>query len=106
MIFKKYNEPTCYTPKGYVNRTDSTVLSQNYLHRSKSANVASDFWLLPRLPSPPVVVLLVFTRTRFSASLATGLVGTQENVYIADYFQCMGFLPLTSERCSASPRHA
>ncbi|CAM9689569.1 unnamed protein product [Ectocarpus sp. 6 AP-2014] len=35
-------------------------------------------------------------RFRFSASLATGLVGMRENVFLSDFFGCFGFLPLTT----------
>ncbi|CAM9278140.1 unnamed protein product, partial [Sphacelaria rigidula] len=38
------------------------------------------------------------TRCRLSASPATGLIGTQENAFLADYFSCVGFLPLTCGR--------
>lgn len=35
---------------------------------------------------------------RLSASPATGLVGMQENIFLDNYFRCMGFLPLTCRR--------
>lgn len=38
------------------------------------------------------------SRVRLGASLATGLVGTKENLFLADFFGCMGFLPLTCKR--------
>ena len=37
-------------------------------------------------------------RCRLSASPATGLLGMQENVFLNDYFGCLGLLPLASER--------
>lgn len=36
-------------------------------------------------------------RGRFSASPATGLVGLQENEFLGDFFECLGFLSLASE---------
>lgn len=42
-------------------------------------------------------------RCRLSASPATGLVGMQENVYLSDYFGCLGFLPLM---CQSTIREA
>ncbi|CAN0339839.1 unnamed protein product, partial [Ectocarpus fasciculatus] len=36
-------------------------------------------------------------RCRLSASPATGLVGMQENVFLCDFFGCLGILPLTTE---------
>lgn len=43
--------------------------------------------------------LVCFTRCRLSASPATGLVGLQENSFLSDFFGCVGFLPLTTQRC-------
>jgi len=37
-------------------------------------------------------------RARLSPSLATGLVGLKENVFIGDFFRTMSFLPVTAER--------
>ena len=37
-------------------------------------------------------------RGRFSASPATGLIGLQENGFLGDFFGCLGFLSLASER--------
>ena len=37
-------------------------------------------------------------RCRLSASPATGLVGMQENAFLSDFFGCVGFLPLTTQR--------
>lgn len=37
-------------------------------------------------------------RARLSTSPATGLIGLRENVYIADFFRTIGFVPITSER--------
>lgn len=37
-------------------------------------------------------------RCRMSVSSATGLVGMQENAFLNDYFECLGFLPLASAR--------
>eukprot|EP00752_Nemacystus_decipiens_P002319 g2192.t2 len=37
------------------------------------------------------------TRIGFSASPATGLVGTKENVFLAEFFSCFGFWPLTTQ---------
>ncbi|CBJ48503.1 expressed unknown protein [Ectocarpus siliculosus] len=42
-------------------------------------------------------------RGRLGMSLATGLVGTQENAFLGDFFGCMGFLPLT---CQSTVREA
>lgn len=39
---------------------------------------------------------------RLSPSPATGLIGLKENAYIGDFFETMGFLPITSERCVES----
>ncbi|CAM9748894.1 unnamed protein product [Scytosiphon promiscuus] len=36
-------------------------------------------------------------RCRLSPSPATGLVGLQENVFLSDFFGCLGFLPLATE---------
>ncbi|CAM9902765.1 unnamed protein product, partial [Laminaria digitata] len=36
-------------------------------------------------------------RCRLSPSPATGLVGMQENSFLSDYFNCVGFLPFTSQ---------
>lgn len=52
---------------------------------------------LVRLLAVPLVVLFS-VRARLGASLATGLVGTKENIYLGDFFACMGFLPLTCQR--------
>lgn len=45
-------------------------------------------------------------RSRFGPSRATGLVFTQENQYLGDYFKCMDFLQLTSQRCAQCLRRA
>ena len=47
-------------------------------------------------------------RCRLSASPATGLVGMQENAFLGDYFGCMGFMPLTTQRycCCAAQESA
>ena len=37
-------------------------------------------------------------RGRFSPSPATGLIGLQENEFLGDFFDCLGFLSITSER--------
>lgn len=37
-------------------------------------------------------------RARLSPSPATGLIGLRENVYIAEYFRTIGFVPFTNER--------
>lgn len=42
-------------------------------------------------------------RGRFSASPATGLIGLQENELLGDFFGCLGFLSLASERLVALP---
>lgn len=42
-------------------------------------------------------------RCRLRASPATGLVGMQENAFLNDYFECLGFLPLASARWAAQP---
>ncbi|CAN0486512.1 unnamed protein product, partial [Ectocarpus sp. 8 AP-2014] len=39
---------------------------------------------------------VVMKRYRFSASPATGLVGMQENVFLSNFFDSVGFLPLTT----------
>eukprot|EP00752_Nemacystus_decipiens_P005061 g4595.t1 len=39
----------------------------------------------------------IIKRCRLSASPATGLVGMQENLFLSDFFGCIGFLPLTTE---------
>ncbi|CAM9640330.1 unnamed protein product [Laminaria digitata] len=36
-------------------------------------------------------------RCRLRPSPATGLVGMQENMFLSDYFDCVGFLPFTSQ---------
>ncbi|CAN0073273.1 unnamed protein product [Scytosiphon promiscuus] len=41
--------------------------------------------------------MLPFKRCRLMASPATGLVGMRENVFLSDFFGCMGFLPLSSQ---------
>lgn len=41
-------------------------------------------------------------RCRLRPSPATGLVGMQENAFLSDFFGCVGFLPLTDERCNDS----
>lgn len=33
-----------------------------------------------------------------SPSLATGFVGMEENAFLKEFFGCLGFLPLASER--------
>ena len=38
-------------------------------------------------------------RCRLGASPATGLVGMQENGFLSDFFGCVGFLPLATQRC-------
>ena len=38
------------------------------------------------------------SRCRLSASPATGMVGMQENVFLGDFFGCLGILPLATER--------
>ncbi|CAN0379077.1 unnamed protein product [Pylaiella littoralis] len=43
---------------------------------------------------------LPLKRGQFSASPATGLVGLQENGFLSDFFECLGFLSLASERRS------
>ena len=43
-------------------------------------------------------VLLCLNRCRLSASPATGLVGMRENTFISDFFGCIGFLPLATQR--------
>ncbi|CBN75415.1 expressed unknown protein [Ectocarpus siliculosus] len=40
--------------------------------------------------------MLPLKRFRLNASPATGLVGMQENVFLSDFFGCVGFLPLTT----------
>ncbi|CAN0428305.1 unnamed protein product [Pylaiella littoralis] len=40
---------------------------------------------------------LPLKRGQFSASPATGLVGLQENGFLSDFFECLGFLSLASE---------
>eukprot|EP00904_Undaria_pinnatifida_P005103 jgi/Undpi1/1722/HiC_scaffold_11.g05112.m1 len=42
--------------------------------------------------------VLSLKRCRLSPSPATGLVGMQENAFLNDYFDCLGFLPLANER--------
>lgn len=42
------------------------------------------------------------TRLRLTASPATGLVGMQENAFLGDFFDCIGFLPLANQRCCVS----
>eukprot|EP00752_Nemacystus_decipiens_P005054 g4589.t1 len=39
---------------------------------------------------------LSFKRCRLSASPATGLIGMQENVFLSDFFSCIGFMPFTT----------
>eukprot|EP00903_Cladosiphon_okamuranus_P015987 g14765.t2 len=41
---------------------------------------------------------MALKRCRLSASPATGLVGMEENLFLSDFFACLGFLPLTTER--------
>ncbi|CAN0519507.1 unnamed protein product, partial [Ectocarpus sp. 8 AP-2014] len=41
--------------------------------------------------------MLPLKRFRVSASPATGLVGMEENVFLSDFFGCVGFLPLTTQ---------
>lgn len=45
-------------------------------------------------------------RSRLSASPATGLIGLQENGFLSDFFGCMGFLSLASERSVLRSRAA
>jgi len=63
------------------------------------------FCLELRLPNLRVVCcrqhLQREPRGRFSASQATGLIGLKENRFLADFFECLGFLSLGSERCGA-----
>ncbi|CAN0270947.1 unnamed protein product [Ectocarpus sp. 12 AP-2014] len=40
--------------------------------------------------------MLPLKRFRLSASPATGLVGMQENVFLSDFFGCVGFFPFTT----------
>lgn len=42
-------------------------------------------------------------RSRLSASPATGLVGLKESGFLSDFFRCMGFLVLASERLVLPP---
>lgn len=44
------------------------------------------------------------SRCRLSASPATGLVGMKENGFLSDFFSCVGFLPLTTQRCEGGVR--
>lgn len=37
-------------------------------------------------------------RARMKPSTATGLVGMEENYYVADFFDRLGFFPMASER--------
>ncbi|CAN0535821.1 unnamed protein product, partial [Ectocarpus sp. 12 AP-2014] len=39
---------------------------------------------------------VVMKRCRFSASPATGLVGMRENVFLSNFFDSVGFLPLAT----------
>lgn len=54
--------------------------------------------------SPCVVVVVVVDvvpvddRVRMCASMATGLVGMEENYFVADFFDRLGFFPLAEER--------
>eukprot|EP00903_Cladosiphon_okamuranus_P014173 g13171.t2 len=52
--------------------------------------------VLASSPSGGERLWLPLERSRFSASPATGLVGLQENVFLTDFFACLGFLSLTS----------
>lgn len=51
--------------------------------------------------SPPLKMKNVLRRVRLSASPATGLVGMEESSFLGSFFDCLGFLPLTNERCGA-----
>ena len=41
---------------------------------------------------------VICCRCRLSASPATGLVGMRENAFLNDFFGCVGFFPLTTQR--------
>lgn len=45
-----------------------------------------------------VVPCAAAKRCTLSASPATGLVGMKENSFLVDFFGCLGFLPLTTQR--------
>ncbi|CAN0499347.1 unnamed protein product, partial [Ectocarpus sp. 8 AP-2014] len=47
---------------------------------------------------PIILSLSLGTRCRFSASPATGLVGMQENGFLSNFFDSVGFLPLATQR--------
>ena len=54
----------------------------------------------PHRSSTPfrIVERVILLRGRLSASPATGLTGLQENVYLVDFFGCLGFLSLATKR--------
>ncbi|CAM9148614.1 unnamed protein product [Ectocarpus sp. 8 AP-2014] len=47
--------------------------------------------------------MLPLKRFRLSASPATGLVGMRENAFLSDFFGCVGFYPLTTQRSRSTP---
>ncbi|CAM9789924.1 unnamed protein product, partial [Scytosiphon promiscuus] len=47
--------------------------------------------------APTVTSLPPLKRSQLSASPATGLVGLQENEFLKDFYECLGFLSLASE---------
>jgi len=46
----------------------------------------------------------LFFRSRLSASPATGLLGLPENGFLHDFFGCLGFIDVVSERCVVPAR--
>lgn len=51
--------------------------------------------LVDSMIETPVTCLF---RGRFSASPATGLIGLEENEFLGDFFECLGFLALANQR--------
>ncbi|CAN0123820.1 unnamed protein product [Ectocarpus sp. 6 AP-2014] len=65
-------------PRGPAGKASTELL------RHRSSGVLLDCGMLP------------LKRFTLNASPATGLVGMQENVFLSDFFGCVGFLPLTT----------
>ena len=64
-------------------------------HEQTKAFLVSWIFLLHGRTLRPVACAL---RGRFSASPATGLIGLQENQFLGDFFDCLGFLAIANQR--------
>lgn len=56
------------------------------------------FGRLHQLFTPISTLVMSSFRTRMAPSPATGLVGLEENVFVADFFDRLGFFPMATQR--------